>query len=115
MDTEKRTADDVALTEVEKSEDRRLRRTVLTVVVVLLATAASVWLAFKVRNLLFMVFVSVFVAVAMEPPVYFLAKRGWKRGPRLVTRHGTVHAVERAHAFTCRGAQLLAAIRTHVN
>jgi predicted PurR-regulated permease PerM len=28
-----------------------------------------------------MVFVSVFVAVAMEPPVYFLAKRGWKRGP----------------------------------
>jgi predicted PurR-regulated permease PerM len=80
MPTENRTADDVALTEVEKSEDRRLRRTVLTIVVFLLATAAAVWLAFKISNLLFMVFVSVFVAVAMEPPVYCLAKRGWKRG-----------------------------------
>lgn len=62
------------------SYDRRLRRTIFTVIVMVLLAAAGVWLAFKISNLLFMVFVSIFVAVAMEPPVHYLAKRGWKRG-----------------------------------
>jgi predicted PurR-regulated permease PerM len=56
-----------------------IRRT-LTVAVVVLAVAALIWLSFLLRNVLFMVFVALFVAVALEPPVQFLAKRGWRRG-----------------------------------
>jgi len=55
-------------------------RRALTIAVVLLGVAAVVWLAFRLRNILFMVFVSVFITVAFEPPVHFLAKRGWRRG-----------------------------------
>lgn len=56
-----------------------IRRT-LTVAAVLIGVAAVLWLAFNLRNVLFMVFVSIFVTVAFEPPVHFLAKRGWRRG-----------------------------------
>jgi predicted PurR-regulated permease PerM len=56
-----------------------IRRT-LTMAAVLLGVFAVVWLAYKLRGILFMVFVSVFVTVAFEPPVHFLAKRGWRRG-----------------------------------
>lgn len=56
-----------------------IRRT-LAVAGVLIGVAAVLWLAFKLRNVLFMVFVAVFVTVAFEPPVHFLAKRGWRRG-----------------------------------
>ncbi|HSM44406.1 MAG TPA: AI-2E family transporter [Acidimicrobiia bacterium] len=55
-------------------------RRALTIAVVLLGVAAVVWLAFRLRTILFMVFVSVFITVAFEPPVHFLAKRGWRRG-----------------------------------
>ena len=47
---------------------------------VLVATAVALWLVFRLRNILFMVFVSLFVAVAIEPPVHYLEKRGWRRG-----------------------------------
>ena len=80
MGVRNRIYDDDALKELDASADRRLKRTILTIVAVLLIVAAALWLAFKISNLLFMVFVSIFVAVAMEPPVHFLAKRGWKRG-----------------------------------
>lgn len=63
-----------------EAADRDLRRKILSVVVVLLSVAAALWFAYQIRNLLFMVFVAVFVAVAMEPPVHTLAKRGWSRG-----------------------------------
>lgn len=56
-----------------------VRRT-LTVALVLIGVAAVIWLAFELSNVLFMVFVSVFVTVAFEPPVLYLAKRGWRRG-----------------------------------
>lgn len=56
-----------------------VRRTV-TVAVVLIAAAIVIWLTFELGNVLFMVFVSLFVTVAFEPPVHYLAKRGWKRG-----------------------------------
>jgi predicted PurR-regulated permease PerM len=56
-----------------------VRRT-LTVALVILGVAAVLWLAFSLRSILFMVFVSIFVTVAFEPPVHFLAKRGWRRG-----------------------------------
>lgn len=55
-------------------------RRIATVAGVLLAVFAVVWLAFKLRSILFMVFVSIFVTVAFEPPVHYLAKRGWRRG-----------------------------------
>lgn len=56
-----------------------VRRT-LTVALVLVAVAVVIWLAFRLSNVLFMVFVSIFVTVAFEPPVLFLTKRGWRRG-----------------------------------
>lgn len=60
--------------------DRLFRRRVLTVVVILLLASAGLWLVDQIADLLFMVFVAAFVAVAMEPPVHTLAKRGWSRG-----------------------------------
>ncbi len=60
--------------------ERVFRKRILTVVAVLLLVAAALWFAFKIGNLLFMVFVALFVAVAMEPAVHTLSKRGWRRG-----------------------------------
>jgi predicted PurR-regulated permease PerM len=64
----------------ERKDNRAFRRRTLVVAGVLLATAAVLFLLFRLRNLVFMLFVAVFVAVAVEPPVHFLEKRGWKRG-----------------------------------
>ncbi len=64
----------------DKKDNQRFRRRTLVVAGVLLATALTVYLLFRLRNLLFMVFVAVFLAVALEPPVHFLEKRGWRRG-----------------------------------
>ena len=64
------------------AEDQRIfvRRT-LTVALVLLGVAAAIWLVWRLSTVLFMIFVSIFVTVAFEPPVHYLAtKRGWKRG-----------------------------------
>ncbi len=60
--------------------DRDLKRKILSIVIVLLSVAAALWFAYRIRNLLFMVFVAVFVAIAIEPPVHTLAKKGWSRG-----------------------------------
>lgn len=62
------------------SDDRVFVRRTLVVALVLLGVAAALWLAFSLRNILFMVFVAVFVTVAFEPPVHFLNQRGWRRG-----------------------------------
>lgn len=64
----------------EIADNRAFRRRTLVVASVVLAVLAGLWLAYQLRGLLFMVFVSVFVAVAMEPPVHWLERRGWKRG-----------------------------------
>lgn len=61
-------------------ENRYLQRRTFAVAGAILLVAAAIWLAWRLRNLLFMVFVSVFVAVAFEPPVHTLEKRGWRRG-----------------------------------
>lgn len=70
------------MTDRSSSSDHHLfiRRT-LTVALVLLGVAAVIWLAVTLRSVLSMVFVALFVTVAFEPPVHFLAKRGWRRGP----------------------------------
>jgi predicted PurR-regulated permease PerM len=64
----------------EKRDNLVFRRRTLVVAAVLVATAVALWLIFRLSSIIFMVFVSVFVAVAFEPPVHFLEKRGWKRG-----------------------------------
>ena len=64
----------------ERTDNRVFRRRTLVVAGVLLLTALAIFLLFRLRNLLFMVFVALFIAVALEPPVHFLEKRGWKRG-----------------------------------
>jgi predicted PurR-regulated permease PerM len=66
--------------EQQRRDNARFRRRTLVVAAVLLATAAVVWLIFALSNLVFMIFVSVFVAVAFEPPVHYLTKKGWRRG-----------------------------------
>jgi len=64
-----------------QAQDREIfvRRT-LTVAIVLIGVAGVLWLIFQLSSVLFMVFVSLFVAVTFEPPVYYLHKRGWRRG-----------------------------------
>lgn len=64
---------------VDSDHSQFVRRT-LTVALVLLGVAAVLWFAFLLRNVLFMVFVSLFLAIALEPAVHFLVKRGWRRG-----------------------------------
>lgn len=66
--------------EADGADNRAIRRRALNVIAVALGAAAVLWLAFQLRNLLFMVFVSAFIAVAIEPPVHYLEKRGWRRG-----------------------------------
>ncbi len=64
----------------ERTDNRLFTRRTLVVAGVLLLTALALYLLFRLRTLLFMVFVALFIAVALEPPVHFLEKRGWKRG-----------------------------------
>ena len=68
-------------TETESRDNQRFMRRTLVVAGVLLALGALIWFAGQISGVLFMVFVAIFVAVAMEPPVHLLAKRGWRRGP----------------------------------
>ena len=67
-------------TATQKADDRLVMRRAVFGAIALLAVAAVLAMAWTLRDLLFMVFVSLFVAVAFVPPVHFLAKRGWKRG-----------------------------------
>lgn len=57
-----------------------LRRAALTVALTLLAVVAVLWLLLQIRGLLYMIFVALFIAVALEPAVQWLDKRGWRRG-----------------------------------
>lgn len=67
-------------TSVDLAERRRFIRQTLTVAVVLVGVAGVLWLLSRMSGILFMVFVSLFLAVALEPPVHTLEKRGWRRG-----------------------------------
>ena len=62
------------------NHDRAFVRRTLIIALVVLGVAAVLWLALRLSNVIFMIFVSLFVTVAFEPPVHFLAKRGWRRG-----------------------------------
>lgn len=65
---------------VEETPPSTLRRASLTVALTLLGVIAVVWFLLQIRVLLYMVFVSLFIAVALEPAVQFLDRRGWRRG-----------------------------------
>ena len=56
-----------------------LPRAAATVAAVILGVLAVLWVADRLRTLLFIIFIALFVAVALEPAVQYLAKRGWKR------------------------------------
>ncbi|MCI0543267.1 MAG: AI-2E family transporter [Actinobacteria bacterium] len=68
-------------TEQERADNEMFRRRTLVVAGALLGVVVAIWLAFTLRTLLFMVLVSLFVTVAVEPGVHFLEKRGWRRRP----------------------------------
>ena len=46
---------------------------------VLLLAAAALWVVYQIRTLLYFLFLALFLAVALEPAVQALVKRGWKR------------------------------------
>lgn len=64
----------------EIADRQNFRRRTLSVAFVILGVAAVLWLIFSLSDILFMVFVAIFLAVALVPPVHFLVKRGWRRG-----------------------------------
>lgn len=56
-----------------------LPRAALTVAIVILGVLATLWVAMRLRTLIFIVFISVFVAVALDPAAQYLTRRGWSR------------------------------------
>ncbi|MDH4118814.1 MAG: AI-2E family transporter [Acidimicrobiia bacterium] len=65
--------------DAEPPVSRSLRKAALTVALVILGVSATVWVALRLRNLIFMVSIALFVSVALEPAVQYLSGRGWKR------------------------------------
>lgn len=47
---------------------------------VVLAFMAGLWLLERLRELLLLLLISLFLAFAIEPAVNWLARRGWRRG-----------------------------------
>lgn len=64
----------------ERSTTGSLRHAALTVALTLLGVVAALWFLLEIRSLLYMVFVSLFISIALEPAVQFLDRRGWRRG-----------------------------------
>jgi len=64
----------------EHAADRLVMRKAVFGAIAILGIIFALFLGYTLRTLLFYVFVALFVAVAFEPPVHYLAKRGWKRG-----------------------------------
>lgn len=56
-----------------------LSRGVVVILAVLLGAAVVLWVLYQVRSILYILFLSIFVAVALEPAVQALVNRGWKR------------------------------------
>ncbi len=58
---------------------RWLPRASLSVLLVILSVMAAAWFVARLRNLIFMIFIALFISVAIEPAVQTLNKRGWSR------------------------------------
>lgn len=67
-------------TDEHRHERHQFQRRTLWVAAVIIGLVVVGWLVFRLGDILFMVFVALFLAVALEPPVHLLAKRGWRRG-----------------------------------
>ncbi len=65
---------------MEPTSQREIIVRTVTQALALGAVVGAVWIGYQLRSLLFMVFVAFFLSIALEPPVQFLAKRGWRRG-----------------------------------
>ena len=57
-----------------------MRRAIALFFYWVLGIAAAYWLVTRLRSVIFMVVVALFLSLAMEPAVDRLAKRGWRRG-----------------------------------
>jgi predicted PurR-regulated permease PerM len=62
-----------------RSAPRWIPRAALSVALVILGVLAVLWMASRLRTLIFMVFIALFIAVALEPAVQFMDMRGRKR------------------------------------
>lgn len=71
---------DVPVPPMKDVSPNGLRRASLTVALTLLGVVAVVWFLIQIRSLLYMVFVALFISVALEPAVQYLDRRGWRRG-----------------------------------
>ena len=52
--------------------------------------AALVWVLFRVRSLIIVILVSLFLSFAIEPAVNWLARRGWRRGPATLSMFAVI-------------------------
>lgn len=59
---------------------RWLRRAIALFFGWALAIAAALWVLHRLRSLVIMIVIALFLSMAMEAPVKFLVKRGWRRG-----------------------------------
>lgn len=59
---------------------RWLTAATVRVSLVVFGVVASLWVVAQLRGLLVMVFVALFISVALEPAVQWLVRRGWRRG-----------------------------------
>jgi predicted PurR-regulated permease PerM len=104
----------------EQSAPRWLPRASLTVAVVLLGVLATLWVANRLRSLIFMVFISLFLAVALEPAVQYLAKRGWRRNHATMVVFGATFLAGAAFVaalvplFVNQAAQLADQLPTYI-
>ena len=76
------------------------------IVATILGTLAVLWVLGKVQSLLITIVLSLFISFALEPAVFYLAKRGWRRGaataPCLCRGGYSQAAVRSAHASSPR-------------
>lgn len=61
-------------------EQRALRRTVLTVLLIITLWMIALWVFQSISHFLFLLLLSWLFAMAMEPAINWLTARGWKRG-----------------------------------
>ncbi len=58
-----------------------VRRSIALVFTWVVGLLLAYWLLTKLHSVLLMVLAALFLSLSMEPPVNYLAKRGWRRGP----------------------------------
>ncbi len=73
--------------------DEQLRKVVLAVVTGVLALLALLWVLVRLRNVLLLVGLSLFLGFAIEPAVNRLARRDWSRGRATLAVFGVLAVV----------------------